>query len=233
MAQTLSPLFGDYASDQKVAGVTYSRDGILIMPTISFTEVTGTYTLHIDPYAASRVFAWKTSFIPSYGPFVIMEDDTIDVTVPAPDGEYWLIGRWKWTAGNTDIQGHPDGLWISAMEAIYSIEVAPNDFIGTGTAEEPEVTSRTDGNGRTAVILGRVTVASGIPTFAFEPSTLTDMAYIGAKISELLADIAYLQGEISGINSKIDPITIKDSIVTTNSYTLTIKSGVMTQTLVV
>jgi hypothetical protein len=98
------------------------------------------------------------------------------------------------------------------MSALYSIETAPSDFLGTGTAEEPEVNDRTDGNGRTAVILGRITVSSGVPTFAWEPSTLTDMAYLGVQIGRL------------------NPLQMNDVNAPTHLFSYTNVNGVLVQT---
>jgi hypothetical protein len=234
MAQTLIPLYGDYISSVSIAQALTSMEGILIKPSASLAlpALVWQLTLAPDPALIAGIWAWKTSAgeVATEGVYVITESAPVVINCPVPDGNYWVVARWKWTAGPVDIDGHPTGEHTISMLATYAMESAPSDFLGAGsggTVEQPYLANRYDpGTGTYGVILGRVTVLSGTPTFAWEPSTLTDLSWIGAKI-------AAMQAEIDLINTKIDPITIQDSVVTANYYTLKIESGVLTQTLVV
>ena len=201
MAQTLSVLYGELISDQSVAKNTLSRDGILIKFLPTFPSPTALTIAPIDA-VTGRVFAWKTCALASSGPFVIAESAAVTgIIVPAVDGKYWLVGRWKWVAGPVDIHGVPTGVHTTDMNALYSVEAAPSDWIGTGTVEEPQLNNRLDGDGRYGVILGRITVASGVPTFSWEPSTLTDMAYIGSHLATLAqnSDVITLKSAVNDL----------------------------------
>jgi hypothetical protein len=193
--------------------------GWVIAPTLRY-DVNGLY-LDIRPTPISMM-AWKTKVIkdlvttPDSNKIInsrmIISYTNLSFSWPGNNGTYWLLGRHK------PIMEDPEVI-------SYTIEAAPNDFIGNGTIYDPEVYNQPDQSGDYGTILGRIIVTPTGSYASFEPSTNTDLGYLWPQILPLLADKASL----SHTHNSSD-LYYQDG---QNTYQLSIVAGVLTQTLIV
>ena len=154
MSQILSPLYGDYLNDTYVAKAAAQRPGFLVAPAWSqaASGADVAVTLGTDPDLG--FWAWKTRWLFGQGAFTFAEDAPVVVTsLDATANPYQLlVGRWEWTTGSLDVNGHPNGDYEAGMHPVYQFEAAMagdmvDDLIHTSLTQ-PDI------NGRYGVVLG-------------------------------------------------------------------------------
>lgn len=200
MTQSLYPLYGEIDSDQMIGRASASNAGWVVAPLISIDQLNG-ITLTPDPNIG--FFAWKSPWVyqapvanleAGIGQFLILEDAPITIPWPSPwpnlftGGAAWLVGRWKWIVGSLDNSLNPTGLWTPGMAALYAIEAAPDDFVGSGDENYPQLShGQPDTNGRYGTILTRLHKAATPPYYSWsiEPSTFTGIKDLSVLIQKL------------------------------------------------
>ena len=201
MARTLNPLYGDYINDTTIAKAAVSRPGFVIAPTFSQSAGPGnSITVTLTQDADLGIWAWKTRWIQGQGSFNFVEDSPIAVvSQDATANPYQLlVARWKWVQGPLDVDAHPTGNYISAMDPIYEFEVAtandmPEDLLFNPIAQP--TTSAQFG-----VVLG--TLDYGV--FSLQAATMLDLAKLATQHMPIASFIEIALAGTGGVATHLD-----------------------------